>query len=71
MHKRGEKCDDVLQRRRFTIAELWDVTLPVGNVTCLAILFFLSKHAEGRAEIIVREVHHGGQHEEGDDRGSG
>lgn len=64
--KRGKKNDDVLRVTRYSIVELQDVRVLVGHLTYLAVLFFLSKHAEHRAEVYAIDgVCHGGCEDEG------
>lgn len=60
LHTCGEKFDDVLRTKRFTAAELQDVVVDVSHLTYLACLFFLSRHADSRAEVVVMEILHGG-----------
>lgn len=60
LHTCGEKFDDVLRTKRFTPFELRDVVVEVDHLTYLAILFFLSRHADSRAEVVVMEIRHGG-----------
>lgn len=50
--QRGKKFDDVLRRDRLPVAVLQDVDLQTGDLSCLAILFFLSRHAVGRALVL-------------------
>ena len=63
--RRGKKLSDVASTQRFSFVELQDVRVPVGLLTYLAILLFLSKHAEHRAEVfVIDRFRHGGCEEE-------
>ncbi len=62
--KRG---DDVLSKTLFRAAELSEVELAVGPLDLLALLFFLNRHADGRAFVIVRGATPHDRQEEGDE----
>ena len=49
------QLDDVASRRIWTARDLGEVEGTVSSLTYLALLFFLSKHADRRAYVFVRE----------------
>jgi hypothetical protein len=48
-----ERRDDVASLRLFTFADLRSIEVPHGALMFLAIRFFLSRHADRRAYVVV------------------
>ncbi len=66
--QRGTRHEDVLSQRIWTPRDLEDVGGEVCHLTYLALLLFLSRHADPRAYVYVREESHGGHEGRKDER---
>jgi len=66
--KRGRERSDVGSRKVFSVAELRGVQVPHEDRHLLALLLFLSRHAERRARVVVLHgADDGCRREEGND----
>ncbi len=65
----GPEAGDVGSLRLFRAHDLSDVEIysDAGDLDLLALLLFLSRHAERRAIVVVREAAQDAHQEEGDD----
>lgn len=63
--QRGQRFDDTLSQHRFKASQLEDIVFPITAAMLLAIRFFLARHADSRAGVIVFEVANGGEDQGG------